>query len=45
MVRYGKYDGYTTVMKRFVPLLRERGVSQETLDKMLIHNPARILDM
>ena len=45
MVRYGKYDGYTTVMKRFVPLLREKGVSQETLDKMLIHNPARILDM
>jgi predicted metal-dependent phosphotriesterase family hydrolase len=32
------------VMKNFVPLLKEKGIKKETLDKLLIYNPARILD-
>lgn len=40
----GRYSGYMTVMKDFVPLLKERGVHNETLKKLLIHNPARIFD-
>ncbi len=42
---YGKYSGYMTVMKDFIPLLKEKGVTEETLNKLLIHNPARILDI
>lgn len=41
--RGGKYSGYMTVMKDFVPLLRARGIKQETLNRFLIENPARIL--
>lgn len=40
----GKYSGYMTVMKDFVPLLRERGIQSGTLNKLLIDNPARIFD-
>ncbi|MBW9212986.1 MULTISPECIES: phosphotriesterase [Terrabacteria group] len=36
------YFGFTTVMKKFIPMLVDRGVKQEDVDKMLIHNPARI---
>lgn len=42
--RGGKYSGYMTVMKDFVPLLRARGIKQETLNRFLIENPARIFD-
>lgn len=45
MAGQGKYDGYTTVMKKFVPMLRERGITEETLRKLLVSNPARIVDM
>lgn len=41
---YGTYSGYMAVMKNFVPLLKEKGIKKETLDKLLIYNPARILD-
>ena len=43
-VKGGKYSGYMTVMKDFVPLLRARGIKQETLNRFLIENPARIFD-
>lgn len=43
--RYGKYSGYMSVMKDFVPLLKAKGILPETLDKLLIHNPARILNI
>ncbi|MDF2613463.1 MAG: phosphotriesterase-related protein [Clostridia bacterium] len=36
--------GYTAVLGYFIDLLKERGISKPQLDKMLIHNPARILD-
>jgi len=39
------YSGYMSVMKDFVPLLKKRGIQQKTLDKLLIKNPARILDI
>ena len=32
-------------MDRMVPLLRERGVDQATLDRLLITNPARVFDI
>ena len=36
------YYGFATVMKKFVPMLLERGVSQTALDNMLKNNPKRI---
>lgn len=38
------HAGYMRVMKDFVPLLKKKGIQQKTLDKLLITNPARILD-
>ena len=35
--------GYSYLFETFVPMLKEAGLKQESLDKMLIHNPARIL--
>jgi predicted metal-dependent phosphotriesterase family hydrolase len=31
------------VLRDFVPMLRERGVSQRDIDTILIDNPARLL--
>lgn len=42
---YGKYSGYAAVMKDFVPLLEERGITQETIDCLLILNPAQIFNL
>lgn len=39
------YDGYTTVMKRFVPRLKTLGVKEEDINKMLISNPQRIFNI
>ena len=33
--------GYANVMTRFLPLLRERGLSEEQIRQMLVENPAR----
>ena len=35
--------GYCYLFETFLPMLKEAGFKQESLDKMLIHNPARIL--
>ncbi len=40
---YGK-DGYTAVMNKVVPLLKEYGIKDEDLNKLLKENIARILD-
>lgn len=40
---YGE-KGYLSVMKITVPLLKEYGISDEDLNKLLVLNPARILD-
>lgn len=39
----GKF-GYTAVMNRVVPLLKEYGVNEENINKLLIDNPARIFN-
>lgn len=35
--------GYAYLFETFIPMLVRAGVTQESLDKMLCHNPARIL--
>ena len=35
--------GYSYLFETFIPMLMKAGLKQESLDKMLIHNPARIL--
>lgn len=37
--------GFTAVMGRFIPMLKERGCSDAVLQKLLVSNPARILNM
>lgn len=37
-------SGYLAVMKTVAVLLKKNGISQQDLDKLLIHNPARIAD-
>lgn len=34
--------GYTAVLGHFVPLLKEKGIREETLAQILVENPARI---
>jgi phosphotriesterase-related protein len=36
--------GYDHLLRRIVPALRGRGVPEETVDAMLVHNPRRLLD-
>ncbi len=42
MAKYGGY-GYTHVIKNIVPRFREQGITEETIQDMLVNNPARIL--
>jgi phosphotriesterase-related protein len=37
--------GYDHVLRVFVPLLRERGLAEAQIERMLVHNPRRILAM
>ena len=41
----GKYDGYTTVLKGFLPRLSKLKVRQEDIEKMLVSNPQRIFNI
>jgi phosphotriesterase-related protein len=36
--------GYAHLLRRIVPELARRGVRQEDLTRMLVENPARLLD-
>jgi phosphotriesterase-related protein len=36
--------GYDHLLRRIVPTLRSRGVPDDVLDAMLVHNPRRLLD-
>lgn len=36
--------GYVAVMRSVVPLLREQGATEEEISKLLVDNPARIVD-
>ncbi|MEM6430849.1 MAG: phosphotriesterase-related protein [Deinococcota bacterium] len=42
---YGYGPGFNWIKQRFLPRLLEEGFSQATLDKFMIHNPARIYSM
>ena len=42
-LKYKGGIGYTYLFETFIPMLQAAGLKQESLDKMLIHNPARIL--
>lgn len=35
--------GYTHLFEVFLPMLREKGIKEESIDKMLVENPKRIL--
>lgn len=35
--------GYAYLIETFLPMLKERGVTQDAIDDMLIHNPQRLL--
>jgi phosphotriesterase-related protein len=34
-------QGYSVVLRKFIPALRERGVSEKTIEKLLIKNPQK----
>ena len=40
----GRYSGYMAVMRDFIPMLKARGLTEETQRKLLVENPARIFD-
>jgi phosphotriesterase-related protein len=42
-LKYQNGPGYGYLLETFVPMLRERGVTDEEIDKMLVKNPARVL--
>ena len=42
-LKYKGGIGYCYLFETFLPMLKAAGLKQESLDKMLIHNPARIL--
>lgn len=42
-LKYKGGIGYSYLFETFIPMVKEAGLKQESLDKMLIHNPARIL--
>ena len=39
----GKIRGFTYLIEGFIPLMRESGIHQDTIDKLMIANPARAL--
>ena len=42
---YGNGPGFNWIKERFLPRLLEEGISQEVIDKFMIHNPARVYQM
>jgi phosphotriesterase-related protein len=42
-LKYQGGKGYGYLLETFVPMLRERGVSDEQIHQMLVENPARVL--
>jgi phosphotriesterase-related protein len=39
----GKIRGYAYLVEEFIPLMKESGIDQDTIDKLMILNPARAL--
>jgi phosphotriesterase-related protein len=44
LVRYGG-EGYAHIPENVVPIMKRKGMTEEEIDAILIHNPARILTM
>jgi len=42
-LKYQGGKGYGYLLETFVPMLRERSVSEEQIHQMLVENPARVL--
>lgn len=42
---YGGGPGFNWIKQRFLPRLLDEGISQEVIDKFMIHNPARLYQM
>jgi phosphotriesterase-related protein len=40
-MRYGGSTGYCHIFESFLPLLRERGITEEAIATMMVENPAR----
>ncbi len=41
-VRYGGW-GYAHILNYMVPMMRQRGITQEQIDAIIIGNPRRLL--
>ena len=44
LVKYGG-DGYAHILENVVPIMKRKGMTQDQIDSILVHNPARILTM
>jgi phosphotriesterase-related protein len=42
-LKYQGGKGYGYLLEVFVPMLKERGVSEEQIHQMLVSNPAKVL--
>ncbi len=42
LLKYGGH-GYFYILAQIVPMMRRRGFTEESIDNILVHNPARIL--
>ncbi|MGH9340124.1 MAG: phosphotriesterase family protein [Acidobacteriota bacterium] len=41
----GRIRGFTYLLETFIPMLRQVGIPEATLDHLLIHNPARVFSL
>ena len=44
LLKYGGF-GYAHILENVVPIMKRKGMTQEQIDSILVHNPARILTM
>jgi phosphotriesterase-related protein len=43
--RGGNINGFTYIVREFVPLMKQSGIDQNTIDKIMITNPSRALQI
>jgi phosphotriesterase-related protein len=44
LVKYGG-DGYAHILENVVPVMRRKGMREDEIDAILVHNPARVLPL
>ncbi len=44
LITYGG-NGYTHILKNIIPMMKNKGFSQQNIDDLLVNNPAEILDI